>query len=177
MVKRDRRRGAAARLWPLVVLPAALAIGQPVHAEWGSTRWNMTVDDVITAVGDPSRNVADDKGDRVHDQKRLVTSTATQDGIAYEVEYYFGKRGRGLTMVRLKPASLKDCTAMRAAYTEKLGPGIDQSSKELPLGFDIELIHWPTGPGEEVVELTEVRINGVQKACHVLYQQRDYVKR
>jgi hypothetical protein len=177
MVKRDSGRGATARLWPVVAFSAALAFSQPAHAEWGSTRWDMTVDDVVASVGATSRKVADDKGDRVNDQKRLVISTATQDGIAYEVEYYFGKRGRGLTMVRLKPATLKDCTAMRAAYTEKLGPGIDQSSKELPLSFAIELIHWPTGPGEEVVELTEVRIGGEQKACHVLYQQRDFVKR
>jgi hypothetical protein len=46
----------------------------------------------------------------------------------------------------------------------------------LPEGFNIELIHWPTGPGDEVFELTEVCINGEQRLCHVLYQQRDVVK-
>jgi hypothetical protein len=165
------------KLWPVLAGPVLLAISQPLHAEWGSTRWDMTPQDVIAAIGDSARTVADDPGDRVHNHQHLVTSTVTQDGIAYEVEYYFGKRGRGLTMVRLTPLALDDCTAMRAAYTEKLGPGIDQSSGELPLGFAIELIHWPTGPGTEVAELTEVRINGVQRACHVLYQQRDFVKR
>jgi hypothetical protein len=176
MVKKNKVQGAAARLWPVLVLPAALAFSQSAHAEWGSTRWNMTIDDVVAAVGGSARKVADDKDKRVHDQQRLVTSTIVQDGITYEVEYYFGKRGRGLTMVRLSPTAKTDCSTMRAAYTEKLGPGVDQSSKELPLGLNIELIHWPTGPGAEVVELTEVRINGVQRACHVLYQQRDYVK-
>lgn len=164
------------RAWPLLAIPALLAVSQPLHAEWGATRWDMTADDVLAAVGTSAKKVADEKGKRVHDQKRLVAATLEQDGITYEVDYYFGKRGRGLTMVRMSPVAVTDCTAMRAAYTEKLGPGVDQSNKELPPTLQLDLIHWPTGPGEEVVELSEVRINGVQRLCHVLYQQRDFYK-
>ncbi len=163
------------RAWPLLAIPAMLGISQPLHAEWGETRWDMKVDEVLATVGDSAQKVSDEKGKRVHDHKRLVAATLEQDGITYEVDYYFGKRGRGLSMVRLSPA-VADCTAMRAAYTQKLGPGVDQSSKELPPNFQIELIHWPTGPGEEVVELSEVRIFGEQRLCHVLYQQRDLYK-
>ncbi len=164
------------KAWPILALPALLAISQPVHAEWGSTRWDMTVDDVIAAVGGSAGKVADDEGMRVHGHQRLAASTLQQGGIEYLVSYYFGKRGRGLTMVRLEPAALADCTAMRAAYTETLGPGVDQSNRELGDGFIVELVHWPTGPGAEVVELTEVRVMGDQKACHLLYQQRDFVQ-
>jgi len=164
------------RPWPLLAIPALLGIGQPLHAEWGATRWDMTVEGVLAAVGTSAKKVADEKDNRVHDQKRVVAATVVQDGITYEADYYFGKRGRGLTMVRLSPVAVSDCDAMRAAYTERFGPGVDQSSKELPPDFQVELIHWPTGPGEEVVELTEVRINGQQRLCHVLYQQRDFYK-
>lgn len=164
------------RVWPVLLVPALLVLSQPAHAEWGATRWDMTVGDVVAAVGETARKVPDDRGDRVHDQQRLATSTLRQDGIEYQVSYYFGKRGRGLTMVRLQPAAVVDCTAMRAVYTEKLGPGVDQSSREFGDAFIVELIHWPTGPGEEVIELTEVRVDGEQMVCHVLYQQRDFVK-
>jgi hypothetical protein len=152
-----------------------LALAVPASAEGGATRWDMTVADVLAAVGPEAHKVADDKDKRVHDHKRLVIATLEHDGITYEVEYYFGRRGRGLTMVRLTPA-VADCTAMRAAYTRKFGPGVDQSSKDLPPGLRLDLIHWATGPGEEVAELSEVRIGGQQRLCHVLFQQRDFVK-
>ena len=139
----------------------------------------MTVDDVVAAAGETARRVDDERDQRIHEQRRYATSAIRQDGIDYIVNYYFAGRRGGLTMVRLEPASVANCTAMRTAFTRLLGTGIDQAPRSDGSGmskeFRIDLIHWPTGPGEAVVELTEVRVAGNQMFCHVLYQQRDFV--
>lgn len=168
-------------MWRMRSLAALglLAASYPAQAEWGPTRWGMSVDEVLAAVGDTARRVDEQRDQRIHEQRQYATSTVSEDGIDYTVNYYFAGRRGGLTMVRLEPAAIANCDAMRAAYTQRLGEEIDQSrtpdGSALSKRFGIELIHWPTGPGDEVVELTEVRIDGNQMFCHVLYQQRDFV--
>jgi hypothetical protein len=167
------------RLLRSLAVVALLGASQPAHAEWGATRWGMTVDEVLAAAGDTARTVEDEPDQRIHEQRRYATSTVMQDGIEFTVSYYFARRSRGLTMVRLEPVAVEYCSPMRTALTQRLGAGIDQSrspgGSEMSKRFSVELIHWPTGPGDEVVELTEVRIDGNQMFCHILYQQRDFV--
>lgn len=164
------------RAW-LVALPALLLAGQAAHAEYGATRWGMTADEVVAAVGTDARKVKDKPDQRSLGHQKLATSTFSEDGIAYVANYYFGERGKGLTLVRIEPAAPEqDCEAMFAAYTARLGPGIDQSRPEILPNLVNTSVQWRTGPGEEVAEYTAIRINGRMRYCHVLHQQRDFVQ-
>jgi hypothetical protein len=156
---------------------AALALaGQPALAEYGPTRWGMTPDEVIAAVGGDARKVKDDKGKRILDHKLFVMSKREDGGMTYEVSYFFGKDGKGLSMVNLvPPTSDANCAATRAAFTQRLGAGAERS-KTVIEGLVQSSITWPTGPGEEVVEFLEIRLFGSARHCQVLYQQRDGTK-
>lgn len=161
----------------LLALPALLLAGQAVHAEYGATRWGMTADEVVAAVGGDVRKVKDKRDQRSLGHQRLATSTFTQGGIAYVANYYFGEKGKGLTLVRIEPAAPEqDCEAMLAAYTARLGPGIDQQQPIVAPNFSNTSVQWRTGPGEEVAEYTAIRINGRMRYCHVLHQERDFVQ-
>lgn len=164
------------RLW-LAPLPVLLLAGQAAHAEYGATRWGMTSDEVVAAVGADARKVKDKRDERSLNHRKLVTSTFTQGGIAYVANYYFGEKGKGLTLVRIEPAAPeRDCEAMFAGYTARLGPGRDQPAPMIVPNLSNTSIQWRTGPGEEVAEYTEVRLNGRIRYCHVLHQQRDFVQ-
>ncbi len=164
------------RFW-LAALPVLLLAGQAAHAEYGATRWDMTPDEVVAAVGGDARKVKDKRDQRSLNHQKLATSTFSEGGIAYVANYYFGEKGKGLTLVRIEPASPEQhCEAMLAAYTERLGPGIDQPRPMVMPNLSNTSVQWRTGPGEEVAEYTAIRINGRMRYCHVLHQQRDFVQ-
>ncbi|MBI1403089.1 MAG: hypothetical protein GC147_07745 [Porphyrobacter sp.] len=164
------------RAWP-AALPALLLAGQAAHAEYGATRWGMTPDAVVAAVGADAHLVRDNRDERSLNHRKLATSTFTEDGIAYVANYYFGEKGKGLTLVRIEPAAPEqDCEAMLAAHTARLGPGIVQPKSIMTDDFSAKTIQWRTGPGEQVAEYTEVRLGGRMRYCHVLHQERDFVQ-
>ena len=158
----------------ILVLAALLLAGQPALAEYGNTRWGMTPDEVREAVGGDARSVRDKKDERVFNHKRLVASTTNEAGLVYEVSFFFGTDGKGLTMVELEPPSpAKDCAAMRAAYTQRLGPGEEEKRDGIP-GLDMNVIQWRTGPGDEIVRYLEAFVLGTASLCKVVYQQRTF---
>lgn len=164
------------RGWTLA-LPTLLLAGQPALAEYGTTRWGMTADEVVAAVGGDARKVKDKRDERSLNHQKLVTSTFTEGGIAYVANYYFGEKGKALTLVRIEPvAPEQDCEAMFAAYTARLGPGINQPRPMIVPDLTNTSLQWRTGPGDEVAEYTDVRFNGRMRYCHVLHQERDFVK-
>lgn len=158
-------------------LTAVLVVAaQPALADYGPTRWGMNADEVITAVGGDARKVKDNKDKRILDHKLFVMSNLEDGGIRYEVSYFFGRKGDGLTMVNLVPAAPEsNCAATRAAFVERLGAGTERS-ETLMEGLEQSSITWRTGPGDEVVEYLQVRLFGETSHCQVLYQQRDETK-
>lgn len=168
------------RIAHFAAVAAALAFAQPAAAEWGPTRYGMDVQEVIAAVGGNMERTPDRSGRRVHEHQELVVGTIVESGIEYEINFYFGRNGRALSMVRLQPSDLADCGAMRAAYTSRWGAGEDQGSQIGGEGgfavINIDLIHWPTGSGDEVIELTALTLSKDEPThCQILYQQRDFV--
>lgn len=160
----------------LAAAAALLFAAQPAFAEYGPTRWGMSAEDVIAAVGGDARKVKDIKDKRILDHKLFVMSNHEDGGIPYEASYFFGKKGEGLSMVNLVPAAPEsNCAATRAAFVERLGEGIERS-ETLIEGLEQSSITWRTGPGEEVVEYLQVRLFGKTSHCQVLYQQRDGTK-
>ncbi len=159
----------------ILALAVLLMAGQPALAEYGNTRWGMTPDEVRETVGGDARSVRDKKDERVFNHKRLVASTSNEAGLVYEVSYFFGTDGKGLTMVQLVPPSpAKDCAAMRAAYTQRLGPGEEQKRDLGTPGLDMNVIQWRTGPGDEIVRYVEAFVFGTASICKVVYQQRAF---
>jgi hypothetical protein len=164
-----------ARAW-LIAAPVLLVASQPALADYGPTRWGMNAEEVIAAVGGDARKVKDIKDKRILDHKLFVMSNLEDGGVAYEVSYFFGKKGDGLSMVNLVPAEPEtNCAATRAAFVERLGKGIERS-ENLIEGLVQSGITWRTGPGSQVVEYLEVRLFGNTSHCQVLYQQRDETK-
>lgn len=158
-----------------LVFASLLLAGQPALAEYGNTRWGMTPDEVRDAVGGDARSVRDKKDERVFNHKRLVASTTDEAGLVYDVSFFFGTDGKGLTMVELVPPSpAKDCAAMRAAYTQILGPGEEQKRDLGMPGLDMNVILWRTGPGDEIVRYLEAFVHGTASICKVVYQQRTF---
>jgi hypothetical protein len=161
----------------LLPLAALLFAAQPALAEYRATRWGMTPDEVVAAVGADARKVKDKRDERSLNHQKLATSTFTEGGIAYVANYYFGEKGKGLTLVRVQPAAPEqDCEAMLAALVARLGPGTLQPNSLATLNFTTTNTQWRTGPGEQVAEHTEIRLNGRMRYCHMLYQQRDFVQ-
>jgi hypothetical protein len=162
----------------IIALAALLLPGHAAHAEYGATRWGMTPDEVVAAVGGDAKIVRDKKDKRVLDHKRLVASNVEVAGLVYEVSYFFGKDGKGLTMVDLVPSNPEtNCAATRAAFTERLGKGVEEKRPAIMPGLDQNVILWRTGPGEEIVEYIEVFVFEKASHCKVLYQQRDLTTR
>lgn len=154
---------------------ALLFASQPALAEYETTRWGMSADEVITAVGSTAQKVKDKKDKRILNHKLFVMSTFEEAGVAYEVSYFFGTDGKGLTMVNLVPAEPEtNCAAARAAFIERLGPGAESKRPAVVEGLEQTGIQWRTGAGEEVVEFAEVRLFGKAAHCQVLYQQREF---
>jgi len=161
-----------------LALPALLLAGPQAHAEYPGTRWGMTPDEVLAAIGADARKVKDKRDDRLLGHQKLAVSTLQDGGIDYAAAYYFGEQGTGLTMVYLLPKTPeKDCAAMRKTYGERLGPADGQKSREVFPGLEEEKILWRTGPGDEIAEYIEVRIRGSVSHCQMLYQQRDFEKK
>lgn len=161
----------------LLPLAALLFAAQPALAEYSTTRWGMTPDEVVTTIGGDAKRVREDKDKRVLDHKRLATSTIEQDGIDYEVNYFFGKDGNGLTMVSLLPVvSDTNCAATRDAFTARFGTGEELKRPAVVPGLDQNTTIWRTGPGEELVEYLEIILFDKMRHCQVLYQQRDETK-
>lgn len=159
----------------ILALAALILAGQPALAEYGSTRWGMTPDEVRAAVGGDARAVRDKKDQRVFNHQRLVASTTAEAGIVYDVSYYFGTDGKGLTMAELVPPTpAKDCAVMRAAYMQRFGPGEEQRRDLGMPGLDLNVIQWRTGPGDEIVRYVETFVLGTTSSCKVLYQQRAF---
>jgi hypothetical protein len=163
------------RVW-LIAAPTLLFAAAPALADYGPTRWGMTAEEVIAAVGGDARKVKDNKDKRILDHKLFVMSNHADGGVAYEVSYFFGKKGEGLSMVNLVPAEPEtNCAATRAAFVERLGKGAERS-ETLIEGLEQSSITWRTGPGSQVVEYLQVRLFGNTSHCQVLYQQRDETK-
>jgi hypothetical protein len=156
---------------------ALLMVAQPALADYGPTRWGMSAEEVIAAVGGDARKVKDVKDKRILEHKRFVMSNHEDGGIAYEASYFFGKKGEGLSMVNLAPAAPEsNCAATRAAFLERLGPGAESKSPPVVEGLEQTAITWRTGAGDEVIEFAEVRLFGKAAHCQVLYQQRQFTE-
>jgi hypothetical protein len=158
----------------LAIAGAVLLIaGQPALADYGATRWGMSAEDVIAATGGDARKVKDNKDKRILDHRLFAMSTFEDGGITYEVSYFFGKDGKGLTMVNLVPADPENnCADTRIAFLGRLGAGIESKSPPVVEGLEQTGIAWRSGVGDEMVEYAEVRLFGKAAHCQVLYQQR-----
>jgi hypothetical protein len=154
-----------------------LLAGQPALAEYGATRWGMTTDEVVAAVGGDARKVKDKRDERLFEHRKLAESTLEDKGIEYTASYFFGEQGTGLTMVNLVPAAPeKTCAATLAAFAERFGTPSEQQSREVFPGLVESVTLWRTGPGDEFVDYNVVQIRGRASHCRVLYQQRDFAK-
>jgi hypothetical protein len=158
----------------MLLLAALLAAGQPALAEYETTRWGMTPDEVVAAMGGDTERVRDKKDKRILDHQRLAASTIEQDGLRYEVSYFFGKDGKGLTMVSLIPVTTDiNCAATRDAFTRRYGTPEELKRPQVVEGLDQNTLVWRTGPVEELVEYLEIVLFGKMRHCQILYQQTD----
>lgn len=158
----------------MLLLAALLVAAQPALAEYEATRWGMTPDEVVAAMGGVAKRVRDDKDKRVLDHKRLAISRIEQDGVDYEVNYFFGKDGKGLTMVSLRPVVTDiNCAATRNAFSRRYGAPEEIKRPQVVEGLDQNTLVWRTGPGEELVEYLEIVLFGKMRHCQILYQQTD----
>ncbi len=158
----------------ILLLAAMLFAAQPALAEYETTRWGMTPDEVIAAVGGDAKRVRDNKDKRILDHKRLAASSIERDGIKFEVNYFFGKDGKGLTMVSMLPVVTDaNCAATRNAFSRRYGTPEELKRPQVVQGLDQNTLVWRTGPGEELVEYLEIVLFGQMRHCQVLYQQTD----
>ncbi|MDO9336160.1 MAG: hypothetical protein Q7T61_07145 [Caulobacter sp.] len=102
---------AAALLWPMTA-----------SAHWQSTRWDMTVDQVLASA--KGRVVHADTGDKLLGQSKKLAGIVPFEGRSYMADFFFSDAG-GLTLVRLNPVSA-DCQAiideLKARYGASSSP-------------------------------------------------------
>lgn len=112
----------------------ALAASQAA-ASWADVAWDMDVDAVIAQAGGNVVKAKDKKDLRIHKMRRLAAGTQMLGEHEYEVDYYFAKKPKTLTMVKIEPVDKANCDAMIAHFQAQLG-AVEVEKKTRKLGED-----------------------------------------
>lgn len=154
---------------------AALLVGSSVlYADWGSTHWGDSVEQVIAAAGGNAKLDRGNRDQRVFDQDRLASSTGELNGIAVRTEYFFDAKS-GLSLVQASPQDVGGCKRFVESFM-RLGKPDSQDVKPMP-PFVLKTWEWADAANNLKTQL--VLIEGVKVSfapCHVTYSPAAAVK-
>lgn len=158
----------------LLVASTWLILATPAYAHWNYAPWGMNVTELVAASGGQAHAVKDDKGKRILDQRRLAAARTKEDGIAYEVSFYFDPNKKLLTKVGLFPTET-DCDAAVAKHIERLGTH-EFEDKVIVLMTDRPPMHekhyrWNDLAGSGTIELIDISVAEMGiRHCQILYE-------
>lgn len=89
---------------------AALLVPGMAQANWKTTKWGQSVDQVVKGgKAFKVRKIADVEKDRVGEKRRLAVGEVTEGGVKFQVEFYFTPDGKSLQLVRYEPVKPMNC--------------------------------------------------------------------
>ena len=155
------RKALALGMLALLAAPAA-------HADWQTTRWSMTADQVITAAG--AKAVAGTEDDQVFDQDLGAEGSSQALGYAFKTRFYFSRAG-ALTVVREMLANPRDCPALLAKLNETRGrPVEDEPVLSGPSGARMLTKMWVDPASKDRVRYTSsAGMPGAADYCFVVH--------
>lgn len=107
------------------IVSSFFAVSTPCLADWGSTSWGMTAQEVAGAV--PGAELAEGKGEAVtfgdtDTYWKQVTEATEFEGMPVMVEYLFKER-TGLQVISIEIADDQKCSDLEAAFARRFGEG------------------------------------------------------
>jgi hypothetical protein len=163
-----------------VAASAAVLMAAPAQANWTAVEWGMSVDEVVAAVGGDAQPVKDEKDIRIHKQRRLAAGAESDGGIDFEVHYYFDRKKKKLTMLRIEPTDKPaNCGAMLDMYQERLGEReVEEKALTLEAGkppIRMKSITWDSSERGGLVDFLDITIDGSDyHHCQILFKVRDF---
>ena len=142
-----------------ILIAALIACAAPAHADWGTTHWGMTVDEVLAA-HPGSAAVPPGKENPNNRLLRLVWGSATLGDMALGEYFYFDPATGVLALVRLEPKDKRQCRAWRDTIVARYGRGtekpiaVDRDHKLVVSGID-----WTRPAAEDGIGFTSIVVN------------------
>ena len=132
-------------------LAAAIALlltATPALANWGTTRWDMTAEEVIAAVPGAVATPAE-AGTNVRGMQQLATAPYKDGDVAMTATFLFDPDGRGLRFVGLTLDDFSQCDAYRATLIARYGKG---KPTDMAIGdFKMGKIDWVDSAGDKLM--------------------------
>lgn len=156
----------AHRWFALLTLCLAAA---PAFAEWETTRWGMTPEEVIAAV--PGAQAVKRKGDGqdVWDHHQLAVAPYLDGEFRTEALFFFQPRSRRLAFVKLELADATQCEAWEKVVIGRYGDGT-RVLKDF--GLKLLTIEWADPATREALVYSSVRLpDGTFSLCHFIRRQ------
>lgn len=158
----------------VLIAAVVLGVSGPAQAEWEFARWGMSVDDVVAASNGVAAKVKKDRAKRVWDFDRLAAGSWEEDGIDYELSFYFDSKEKTLKLVDLVPKET-DCDRVIANYAAKYGaPRSGHKAVEVEGGRPplVTSTHeWNHPESGDLLQITDVSVKEYQiRYCKVLVQ-------
>lgn len=103
---------------------AALLVPGVAQANWKTTKWGQSVDDVVKAGKQfKVKRIADVEKDRVGNKQRLAVGEVTEGGVKFQVQFYFTPDGKSLQLVRYEPVEKMNCFDQEKLAVKLYGEG------------------------------------------------------
>jgi hypothetical protein len=106
----------------LVIALIASLVPAAAYAHWASTRWGMSVEEVIAAYPGASHKERREEQD-LHGMHFLAQAPYRDGDTDTTVEFYFDPAGAGLGLVSLRVDDAGQCDSYRETLIARRGPG------------------------------------------------------
>lgn len=162
-----------ARIVVALVALLALALPLPASAAWGWTSWGMSAKDVINGSGGRVQIARAEEDQRVNDWWMLAAGPVSDDGFAFDGQFYFDKRGKQLHLVRLTLQKPDDCGRLTARLTELHGAPVDASAVVTVSGRSVKItaLRWNDDGAGNFLALTSLPgVGQIMPLCFIRYR-------
>lgn len=132
----------------LAAVAALLLTATPALANWGTTRWGMTAEEVVAAVPGAVATPAE-TGTNVRGMHQLATAPYKDGDVAMTATFLFDPDGKGLRFVGLTLNDFGQCDTYRATLIARYGKG--KPTEMVIGGFKMGKIDWIDSAGDKLM--------------------------
>lgn len=156
----------------LALALALLAIPTAAWADWGPTRWGMTLDQVLDSVPGVRPLKREGNGSDTWNQHRLASAPWKDGAIALTADFFFDPDSHTLTLVKMLPTDAGQCPTYQAALVARYGQGTAKENSFPDKGLAFLAIRWTDPKTQERLLYSRMGpIGGSATYCHFIVQK------
>lgn len=150
---------------------AALFAATPASAQWGSTRWGMTLDQVLETVPGARALAREGTGSDVWKQHRLAAAPWRDGDIELIADFFFDPDNHTLTLVKVQPVDVGQCKRLGEMLIARYGAGARDERSFDDLNAIALAIRWVDPKTRERLLYSTMNVTGQPpRYCHFIQQ-------